>query len=147
MVYTLLVVLICLVALLMIFIVLIQESKGGGLSSNFSSSNQIMGVKKTTDVVEKATWGLAIAMVVISVLCAYTSPKAAGEESVAGSATTEQTATPAMPGANTDAATKQAAPVQDAAKQGATAPAAKTATPAEQAAPATGNAAAPAPKN
>lgn len=137
MVYTLLVVLICLVALLMIFIVLIQESKGGGLSSNFSSSNQIMGVKKTTDVVEKATWGLAIAMVIISVLCAYTSPKAAGEESVAGSATTEQTATPAMPGANTDAATKQAAP----------APAAKTATPAEQAAPAAGNAAAPAPKN
>lgn len=147
MVYTLLVVLICLVALLMIFIVLIQESKGGGLSSNFSSSNQIMGVKKTTDVVEKATWGLAIAMVIISVLCAYTSPKAAGEESVAGSATTEQTATPAMPGANTDAATKQAAPVQGAAKQGATAPAAKTATPAEQAAPAAGNAAAPAPKN
>ena len=132
MVYTLLVVLICLVALLMIFIVLI---------------NQIMGVKKTTDVVEKATWGLAIAMVIISVLCAYTSPKAAGEESVAGSATTEQTATPAMPGANTDAATKQAAPAQDAAKQGATAPAAKTATPAEQAAPAAGNAAAPAPKN
>ena len=131
----------------MIFIVLIQESKGGGLSSNFSSSNQIMGVKKTTDVVEKATWGLAIAMVIISVLCAYTSPKAAGEESVAGSATTEQTATPAMPGANTDAATKQAAPAQDAAKQGATAPAAKTATPAEQAAPAAGNAAAPAPKN
>lgn len=147
MVYTLLVVLICLVALLMIFIVLIQESKGGGLSSNFSSSNQIMGVKKTTDVVEKATWGLAIAMVIISVLCAYTSPKAAGEESVAGSATTEQTATPAMPGANTDAATKQAVPAQDAAKQGATAPAAKTATPAEQAAPAAGNAAAPASKN
>lgn len=147
MVYTLLVVLICLVALLMIFIVLIQESKGGGLSSNFSSSNQIMGVKKTTDVVEKATWGLAIAMVIISVLCAYTSPKAAGEESVAGSATTEQTATPAMPGANTDAAIKQADPAQDAAKQGATAPAAKAATPAEQAAPAAGNAAAPAPKN
>lgn len=147
MVYTLLVVLICLVALLMIFIVLIQESKGGGLSSNFSSSNQIMGVKKTTDVVEKATWGLAIAMVVISVLCAYTSPKVVGEESVAGSATTEQTATPAMPGTNTDAAAKQATPVQDAAKQGATAPAAKTATPADQAAPAAGNAPASTPKN
>ncbi len=147
MVYTLLVVLICLVALLMIFIVLIQESKGGGLSSNFSSSNQIMGVKKTTDVVEKATWGLAIAMVIISVLCAYTSPKAAGEESVAGSATTEQTATPAMPGANTDAATKQTAPAQDAATQEATAPAAQTATPATQAAPAARNATAPAPTN
>ena len=59
MVYTLFVVLIVIVSLLMIGIVLIQESKGGGLSSNFSSSNAIMGVRKTTDFVEKATWTLA----------------------------------------------------------------------------------------
>ncbi len=66
--YTLFVILIVLAALLMIGIVLIQESKGGGLASNFSSSNQIMGVRKTTDFVEKATWGLAIVMVDISVI-------------------------------------------------------------------------------
>ena len=71
MIYTLFVVLIVLVSILMIGIVLVQESKGGGLSSQFSSSNQIMGVKKTTDVVEKLTWGLAAIMVVISVICAY----------------------------------------------------------------------------
>ena len=76
--YTLFVVLIVLVALLMIFIVLIQESKGGGLASNFSSSNAIMGVRKTTDVVEKLTWGLAAAMVIISVACAYVAPTAVG---------------------------------------------------------------------
>ena len=69
--YTFFVILIVLAALLMIGIVLIQESKGGGLSSNFSSSNQIMGVRKTTDFIEKATWGLAAAMVVLSVVCAY----------------------------------------------------------------------------
>lgn len=80
--YTLFVVLIVLVALLMIFIVLIQESKGGGLASNFSSSNAIMGVRKTTDVVEKLTWGLAAAMVIISVACAYVAPTAVGESSV-----------------------------------------------------------------
>ena len=51
--YTLLVVLIVIAAFLMIGVVLIQESKGGGLSSNFSSSNAIMGVRKTTDFVEK----------------------------------------------------------------------------------------------
>ena len=51
-------------------IVLIQESKGGGLASSFASSNQIMGVRKTTDFLEKATWGLAIAMVVLSVVSA-----------------------------------------------------------------------------
>ena len=109
--YTLFVVLIVLVALLMIFIVLIQESKGGGLASNFSSSNAIMGVRKTTDVVEKLTWGLAAAMVVISVACAYVAPQAAGENSVMeNSATTEQTALPAMPGANNAAGAQKSAP-------------------------------------
>lgn len=89
MIYTLFVVLIVLVAILMIGIVLIQESKGGGLSSQFSSSNQIMGVRKTTDVVEKVTWGLAVLMVVISVICAYVAPKAATEESVMEKAATQ----------------------------------------------------------
>ena len=58
MAYTLFVVLIVLVSILMVLIVLIQESKGGGLASNFSSTNSIMGVRKTTDIVEKITWGL-----------------------------------------------------------------------------------------
>lgn len=80
--YTLFIVLIVLVSLLMIFIVLIQESKGGGLASNFSSTNAIMGVRKTTDFIEKATWGLAAAMVVFSIVCAYTAPQATTSESV-----------------------------------------------------------------
>lgn len=80
--YYLFVILIVIAAILMIGIVLIQESKGGGLASNFSSSNQIMGVRKTTDFVEKATWGLAIAMVVFSVFCAYVAPTASTDESV-----------------------------------------------------------------
>ena len=47
--YTVLVVLIVILAILMCLVVLIQESKGGGLASSFSASNQIMGVRKTTD--------------------------------------------------------------------------------------------------
>lgn len=47
-------------------IVLIQNPKGGGLSSNFSSSSQLMGVQRTGDFLEKATWGLAILLMVIS---------------------------------------------------------------------------------
>ena len=86
--YLLFVILIVIASVLMIGIVLIQESKGGGLSSNFASSNQIMGVRKTTDFIEKTTWGLAIAMVVLSVLCAYVTPKAVTEQS-AVEATTE----------------------------------------------------------
>ncbi|MBQ9215684.1 MAG: preprotein translocase subunit SecG [Prevotella sp.] len=80
--YTLLVILIVIAALLMIGIVLIQESKGGGLASNFSSYNQIGGVRKTTDFIEKTTWGLAVAMVVISVACAYVAPQASTDGSV-----------------------------------------------------------------
>lgn len=115
MAYTLFVVLIVLASLLMIFIVLIQESKGGGLASNFSSSNSIMGVRKTTDLVEKLTWGLAAAMVVLSVACAYVAPQAIGDNSVMEGATQEQTALPAMPGANSDAAKKVAPAAQNAA--------------------------------
>ena len=80
--YTLFVILIVIAALLMIGIVLIQESKGGGLASNFSSYNQIGGVRKTTDFIEKATWTLAAAMVVISVACAYVAPQASHDNSV-----------------------------------------------------------------
>ncbi len=66
--FTLIIVLVLLASILMVGIVLIQESKGGGLASGFSASNQVLGVRKTTDFLEKATWTLAIAMVVLSVI-------------------------------------------------------------------------------
>ena len=109
MIYILFVVLIVIASLLMIGIVLIQESKGGGLSSNFSSSNAIMGVRKTTDFVEKATWTLAGLMVVFSVICAYVAPTASTERSVMEQVATQNQATNAT---NTQGfgASQQAAP-------------------------------------
>lgn len=80
--YTLFVILIVVAAILMIGIVLIQESKGGGLSSSFAGYNQVAGVRKTTDFIEKATWALAIAMVVISIICAWVAPTASTDASV-----------------------------------------------------------------
>jgi preprotein translocase subunit SecG len=65
--YAFISVLIVIASILLILIVLIQNSKGGGLASNFSSSNQIMGVRKTTDFLEKATWTLAGIVVVLSI--------------------------------------------------------------------------------
>ena len=59
-------VLIIITSILLILIVLVQNSKGGGLTSNFSASNQVMGVKRTTDFLEKSTWTLAIAVVVFA---------------------------------------------------------------------------------
>ena len=63
-------------SVLMCLIVLIQNSKGGGLASAFQSSNAIMGVRKTTDFLEKATWTLAAVMVIISIAAAYSVPVA-----------------------------------------------------------------------
>lgn len=63
-------VLVVIASILMILIVLVQNSKGGGLASGFSSSNQIMGVRKTTDFLEKATWTLAVTMAVLSIASA-----------------------------------------------------------------------------
>ena len=73
--YVFLTILILLASLLLIGVVLIQKSKGGGLASNFSSSNQIMGVRKTTDFVEKATWTLAIVICVLSIISSFMAPQ------------------------------------------------------------------------
>jgi preprotein translocase subunit SecG len=56
------------ISILLILVVLVQNPKGGGLASGFSSSNQIMGVKRTADFIEKATWGFAATIVVLSVV-------------------------------------------------------------------------------
>jgi preprotein translocase subunit SecG len=73
--YQIVSVLVILVSLLLILIVLVQNSKGGGLASNFSASNQIMGVRKTTDFLEKATWTLAGSLLVLSFLAVATLEK------------------------------------------------------------------------
>ena len=64
--YTLILILTIIVCVALTFIVLIQKPKGGGIASNFSGGSQIMGVKRTNEIVEKATWGLAIALLVIT---------------------------------------------------------------------------------
>jgi preprotein translocase subunit SecG len=133
--YEFFVILAVITAVLLAFIVLIQESKGGGLASNFSSSNQIMGVRKTTDVIEKATWTLATLLVVFSVASAFC---LGGAKQSAGSITD---------GVKTQTAAHQPAANQPAAPATETpaAPAAETAAPAtEAAAPATEAPAAPA---
>lgn len=91
--YTVLVILIVVLAILMCLIVLIQESKGGGLASSFSASNQIMGVRKTTDFIEKLTWSLAAAMVVLSILSVYFIPRITVEESAMMGIAEQQTTT------------------------------------------------------
>src|SRR5579859_6454341 len=66
--YLILVILAVVVCVLLGAIVLIQNPKGGGLTSNFSSQSQLMGVQKTGDFLEKGTWVLAISLMVLSLI-------------------------------------------------------------------------------
>lgn len=130
--YTLFVILIVIAAIMMIAIVLIQESKGGGLSTGFAGGNAVLGVRKTTDFIEKATWTLAGAMVVLSVICAYVAPTALSEQSVIEKAATEQNATNPtnLPGFGASQTKQDAAPAPAADQKAA--PAADGQAPAEK---------------
>ena len=119
--YTGLVFLIVFLAICMCLIVLIQESKGGGLASSFSASNQIMGVRKTTDVIEKVTWTLAAAIVLFSIVSSKCLPTASVEESAVMKQATEQKATNSnnLPGFNASQTQQNNAPAQQAPTAGA----------------------------
>jgi preprotein translocase subunit SecG len=72
--------LIIFVCIIQIMFVLVQNSKGGGLASNFTSAGQTMGVRKTADFLEKATWTLAAAMLLLSVVATASIPRGAKEK-------------------------------------------------------------------
>ena len=122
--YYLFVILIVIASLLMIGIVLIQESKGGGLSSSFAGYNQVAGVRKTTDFIEKATWFLAAAMVVISIVCAWVAPTTHTDSSVMENVENPVTNPNNLPGFGASQTKDAAAPAAEApAKEAPAAPA------------------------
>ena len=73
--FTVAVIFLIIICILLIMIVLVQNSKGGGLASSFSGSNQYMGVRKTTDFLEKATWTLAASLLIFSLVATWALPK------------------------------------------------------------------------
>ena len=66
--FTILAVLALVGSVLITLIVLLQNSKGGGLASNFTAGNQTFGVRQTTDILEKITWGLVTFVGVVAIL-------------------------------------------------------------------------------
>lgn len=74
--YTLYISLAIFSAVLLVLVVLAQNSKGGGLSSQFggSSASNLIGVKKTGDLLEKLTWGLAIAVMAFTLATNFSPP-------------------------------------------------------------------------
>jgi len=68
-------VLVLIACFLQILVVLVQNSKGGGLAANFTSAGQTMGIRKTADFLEKSTWTLAGAIVILCVVATATIPR------------------------------------------------------------------------
>ncbi len=99
--YTTIIILIILASVLMCFIVLIQESKGGGLAAAYASGNTLLGAPKTTNIIEKITWGLAITMIILSIVSTMFLPETKSVDSVLQM---EQPATtPTLPATTTTA--------------------------------------------
>ena len=71
-------ILILVVCVLLGLIVLVQNPKGGGLAANFSGGNQYMGARQTADFLEKASWGLAIVLLVLSLTATMIIPRNTG---------------------------------------------------------------------
>ena len=100
--YTVVTILIIIVCVLLVLVVMVQNAKGGGLASGFVSSGQIMGVQKTTDFIEKLTWGLALSLVVLCLVASLALPNR--EQRNIGSSLQEQAESapapqaPAVPG-------------------------------------------------
>ena len=70
--FTVLTVLVLVASVLITLIVLLQNGKGGGLASNFVAGNQTFGVRQTTDILEKITWGLVAFIFVVSIVSTFT---------------------------------------------------------------------------
>jgi len=102
-------ILIVIVAFLLVVVIMVQNPKGGGLSSTFGggSGTQIGGVKQTGDFLDKSTWFLATALIVLILASNLTVSQRASTESKALDQTEETTSSPApvVPGSTNDDAT------------------------------------------
>lgn len=73
-------VIIIIACVIQVMIVLVQNSKGGGLAANFTSAGQSMGIRKTADFLEKSTWTLAAAILILCVVATAAIPRGATTE-------------------------------------------------------------------
>ncbi|OYQ40631.1 preprotein translocase subunit SecG [Flavobacterium aurantiibacter] len=94
--FSIFVVSITIVCFLLILVIMVQNPKGGGLSSTLGSSAQLGGVQKTTDFLDKSTWTLGTALILLVLLSSISFSKPEAEQV----ALPEATEAPAAPAAN-----------------------------------------------
>ena len=95
--FTILTVLVLVASVLITLIVLLQNGKGGGLASNFAAGNQTFGVRQTTDILEKITWGLVAFIFVVSIATSFASGSVSTGTSFSDRAESELTEEVAFP--------------------------------------------------
>lgn len=78
--FTIFLILIVAVAFLLVVVIMVQNPKGGGLSSSFGGggTQQLGGVKKTGDFLDKSTWALATLLLVLILLSNFAIPGLGG---------------------------------------------------------------------
>ena len=110
--FTILTVFVVIASVLVTIVVLLQNSKGGGLASNFVAGNQTFGVRKTADILEKITWGLVAFIFVFSIVTTFTTT-GSGKNEIDITDKVENAATDQVP-EFPSAPVQQAAPAQEA---------------------------------
>ncbi len=93
-------VLIVIICLFLVVIIMVQNPKGGGLSSTFGGSQQMIGsVQKTNQFLDRATWTLSAAVVVLAILSSLTLPRTAQStyDDVLDNTASPRTELPAVP--------------------------------------------------
>lgn len=88
--YIIVSVLILITCVLLMLVVLVQNSKGGGLASNFAGNNQYLGVRKTADFLEKSTWTLAVVLLLLSLFSIFVIPRTASNQDIMDTQLREQ---------------------------------------------------------
>ena len=94
-------------AVLLVLVILAQNSKGGGLSSQFggSGASNIMGVKKTGDFLERLTWIFIVVIILVSLGSNVISPGATQSDDILDRVKTQSPSSiPEFPGAKKDSA-------------------------------------------
>ncbi|HEX9979762.1 MAG TPA: preprotein translocase subunit SecG [Flavobacterium sp.] len=123
--FSIFLVLITIVCFLLIIVIMVQNPKGGGLSSSVGGSQMLGGVQKTTDFLDKSTWTLATILIVLVLLSSLSftgalsdnDSKIIDENTPAKTAPASTTPAAATPNTTTPAATTPVQPAaQDSAK-------------------------------
>lgn len=95
------------------FIILVQNPKGGGLAANIGGlGNQFMGVKQTTDVLEKGTWIFAAVVALLCIFSVVFIPHTTGNRDILDKINTRPSSTTNYPVAVPPAGNAQPAPVR-----------------------------------